>query len=405
MKKIRSVAKDESGAVIVIVALVLVAILSITSLATDLGLAYYQKSKLQMAVDSAALAAAYKLPDTNAATQTAKEYIRKNGFSDKEAKISFESNNTVCTVYMKYELTTFFANIFNVSKVNVSTAAKSKISEKEGNHSPVFDYCLFSGDEGYTLNMGGRFDIYGSVHSNGQFSVSPSYGYIQGSLEASHGGYFNQYTAQAGSIVYNAPVLSMPDFSSCIDQILPPDYPNVVYASQYKKYSNRLIFDGDVKVIGDLSVSNGMTVNGNLYVQGNLSISGGSPVLILNGGSLYCTGKITFGNTVSVNGGSILAMGDIQFTGATNQFLNTKSVAIYSQNGNISLTAQGADIHGIVYAPNGNVTLAGDNLRFFGSVIAHRITGIPSYLNMSEADLDLPFDFGSESAPYAYLIE
>lgn len=404
MKKLFYKAKEESGAVIVIVALALVGLLSFSSLAIDLGLAYYQKSNLQAAVDSAALAAVYKLPDTNAATIVAKEYIQKNGFDSTDVNVTFDIENSTCTVYSRQDMSTVFANIINVSSLDMSALATSKLYEVPGAHSPALDYCLFSGDESYTLNLGGVFDIYGNVHSNGQFSVSPSRGYVQGSLEASHGGYFNQWTASAGEIVYDAPVITMPDFTDCINQVLPSTY-TVVNSSNYSKISSRVIINDNIKAIGNLSISNGLTLNGNLYVEGDLTISGGSPVLNLYNGSIYCTGNIKFGNTVAVDGGCIFAAGNIQFSGSTNTFTNNESVALYSQNGSISLTAAGVEYHGIVYAPKGSVYLAGDNLRFYGNVIANRITGIPAYLNMSPIDYDLPFDVSSETTTYSSLIE
>ena len=78
--KTKKFRREESGAVMLIVACSLIVFLSITSFATDLGLVYYQKSKLQSALDAAALAAASDLPNKTAARSTAMEYIEKNGF-------------------------------------------------------------------------------------------------------------------------------------------------------------------------------------------------------------------------------------------------------------------------------------------------------------------------------------
>lgn len=402
MKKIRSLINDESGVVLIFVVVSMVVLLSFASFSVDLGLAYYQKSQLQSAVDSAALAAVYDLPDANKATATAKSYIEKNGFKAKDVRVDFDATDFICTVYCDAEMETFFANVFNVSVVDMSATAASKLYKSQGNYSAVYDYCIFSGDEEYTLNLGGQFDIHGSVHSNGQFMCSPGRGYIKGSLEGSHGGYFNQWTATAGKVVYDSPVIEMPDFTSCVEQTVPQSYDTILQGSSVKNVNK---IDGNVMILGNASFPNSIEVNGNLYVNGNLSISGGSPVLVFNGGSIYCTGKINFNNTVKVNSGCIYAKGDIQFTGGTNKFTNTESIALYSENGNINLTAAGQDIHGIVYAPKGTVTLAGNNLRFYGNLIANRVAGIPAQLYMGENTFDLPFDVGSEGSLYASLVK
>ena len=77
-KKICRFLKNEDGAVMVIAALSLVAFLSVASLVTDMGLKYHQKSKLQSAMDSAALAAAKYMPDEQTAKSVALEYVEKN---------------------------------------------------------------------------------------------------------------------------------------------------------------------------------------------------------------------------------------------------------------------------------------------------------------------------------------
>jgi len=405
MKKIRAFAREESGVILIIIVIAMTVLLAFTSFAVDLGLAYYQKSQLQAAVDSAALAAVHDLPDAVKATATAKAYIQKNGFKVNNVRVSFDATNFTCKVYCHADMKTLFANIFKVSKVDMSAIATSKLYKSQGHHSAVYDYCIFSGNESFTLPLGGQFDIFGSVHSNGMFNCSPGRGYIKGSLEASHGGTFNQWTATAGSVVYNSPVIEMPDFTSCVEQTVPKTYDTILLGSSFKKVWTKQILNGNVMINGNVSFPNQLEVNGNLYVNGNLTVNGGSPVLVFNGGAIYCTGDIKFNNTVQVNSGCIYAVGDIIFSGGTNRFTNTESIAIYSETGDIDLTAAGQEIHGIVYAPMGTVKLAGNNLKFYGNIIADKVAGIPAYLNMGENTFDLPFDIGSEGSTYAALIE
>ena len=70
------------GSVVVLVATMLVALVAISGLAIDVGLAYRMKARLQSACDAAALAAVTRLPDTTSAAAEARTYASLNGFTD-----------------------------------------------------------------------------------------------------------------------------------------------------------------------------------------------------------------------------------------------------------------------------------------------------------------------------------
>jgi Putative Flp pilus-assembly TadE/G-like len=70
----------EKGQVLVLIGLALVVLMIATGLATDATLIYKAKQDLQRTVDSAALAAAYKLPDTSASNTAANEFARLHGY-------------------------------------------------------------------------------------------------------------------------------------------------------------------------------------------------------------------------------------------------------------------------------------------------------------------------------------
>lgn len=80
MKRRRSVAaRDESGAVAIVVALMAVALLSVGALGVDLGNAMNRKQLTQNSADFAALAAAHNLPDTSDVTvQLAADSLNEN---------------------------------------------------------------------------------------------------------------------------------------------------------------------------------------------------------------------------------------------------------------------------------------------------------------------------------------
>lgn len=378
--------KEEDGATAVIMAFVMVIILSICALVIDLGMVYVKRASLQSAVDSAALAAAYQLPDTAVASATADEYIVKNGFSAEDVTITFENDNNVVRVKGTKRIETSFAKIFSVNyvDVDVSACAKKEIKPKE----EALKYLLFTGSQTSTMSLGGTFEIYGSVHSNGSLSVSPAYGYIEGSAEACKSYYVNPYTTTVGKKILNAPVIDMPDFTSEVDEVLPDYYETQLNSSdvngRLKQY-----FTGNTKINGDLKLSNQAVISGNLYVDGNLTIGGGAPACVLDG-NIYATGTITFTNTFSGHG-CVFAYGSISFQGGAAQFATDSPICIYSQTGNITLTTGNSEVHGMIYAPLGTVTVQGDTTTFYGSIICNQLNGIPSALKMYNMDVELPF--------------
>lgn len=75
---IRALINDQEGAVAVLAALALPALLGFGALAVDLGYARVVETQLQAAADAAALAASQKLPDTTAARTAALDLAAKN---------------------------------------------------------------------------------------------------------------------------------------------------------------------------------------------------------------------------------------------------------------------------------------------------------------------------------------
>ena len=74
--------RDESGAVLVIVAISMVALLGFTALVIDGGRLYTEKSKLQKAMDAAVLAGAQGIRTSEVqAKSIARDVSQKNGYS------------------------------------------------------------------------------------------------------------------------------------------------------------------------------------------------------------------------------------------------------------------------------------------------------------------------------------
>lgn len=160
--------REENGAAMIIAAFGLVAFLAITSLVTDLGLRYYQKSRLQNALDSAALASVTFLPDENRARADALDYISKNGFDTDNVTVEFPEEGVVRLTDV-YVCQTLFANVFSETTMNIDAHAAAKYINK--NLSIGFDYLMFYGEDS-TFHLTGDFrEVAGSVFGNGNIVV------------------------------------------------------------------------------------------------------------------------------------------------------------------------------------------------------------------------------------------
>ena len=169
--------KDEEGSVIILVAVLMVVFLGMAALVVDLGADYVYKAKMQTACDTASRAAASALPDTTKATELAKYYMKENGFTDtRNVQVEFKDSNSKVQVYLKEERKTTFARALGIKSNKISTVAvagKNGISKPKG-----FKYAIFYGSESGTLNLGGTYDIVGSVHSNGAIYTNPGSGKV-----------------------------------------------------------------------------------------------------------------------------------------------------------------------------------------------------------------------------------
>jgi cytoskeletal protein CcmA (bactofilin family) len=400
MKKVLSnLLNNEKGSVLLIFVFFMVAVTGLLALSIDFGYYYVEKSRMQNAVDAAALAGASKLPESGLAESTAKTNLTLNGFSDENLDISFEKNNMIIGVKKENAVPTFFAKALGKESFSITTSAKAE--KIPGSMGGPFDYLLFSGDDKAKITLGGKFTINGSVHSNGSLSASPSKGVITGSAEACDKLEINKWTTTVGTEVPNAEFIEMVDFSGVIEEMFPSSFTTVLTAKEVNKEWRKQTFNGNTKITGNTSISNQAIVNGFLYVEGDLTINGGTPVCVLNG-TIYTTGKLTFNNSINCYG-NVFAGENITFNGGSSNFYAINPVCIYSENGDISLNAGNSTVTGIVYAPNGNISIVGGDTIFYGSIIGDTISGIPA--NLVIGPPDEPFEFLPESSPSIKLIQ
>lgn len=94
MKKLMKLVKNEDGAVLVLTALLMVALMGVAALVVDVGNLYFTKTKLQNAADAAALAGAQDIGTANDPAITAIDYAGNNGMEATKNEAE-KSGNTV----------------------------------------------------------------------------------------------------------------------------------------------------------------------------------------------------------------------------------------------------------------------------------------------------------------------
>ena len=333
-RKKGSFRKDESGAVMIIAALGLVAFLGMASLVTDLGLRYYQKSRLQNALDSAALASVTYLPDENRARQVALEYVSKNGFDTAAVNVEFPEEGVV-RVTDTYVCQTLFANIFSEDKMNINGLAAAKYINK--NMSIDFDYLMFYGEDSTFLLNGDFREVAGSIFGNGNVQVGCNDAAIIYDVVSARTVSFSNHMSTLPTTCSNAAHQDMPDWNDMIMSVAPDakkeqftaPQPHIGKIQKYKynitgdAYLNNFInyADGSVccggnmstsytdailYVRGDLYVEKDFVpqcpvyVTGNVYVGGNFTQTWGKTLYV--GGEMYVGGNITLQGTTTVTG-------------------------------------------------------------------------------------------------------
>ncbi len=381
----RNFSAEETGAVIVIVALLLVVLLSITSFAVDLGVVYYQKSKLQTAMDAAALAAVHEMPDQGAARAKALEFVIKNGYNVDDVEVTFPTNDSVRVSKSTQQKTTF-ANLFHVDMVNIKQYATAKLVSKST--SCNFDYLMFAGSPDCTITLGAVFKLNGSMHANHKYNLQGATAggvcYVSGAVEGCNGGSIpngptDNNRCWVGQEVADADWIDMPDFSQVLLDIA-PQLPNeyLMHGFIVPAYSTNLsgggpIFDNGwtnyyvypipVTFKSNYNTWTGICVYGNAYFKyGCGSLGWNSDIA----GDIYCNGNFSKGSGSFFVGGDLCVDGNL--TISSTSAMNNHSPYTSYIGGDIyvdgSFTLGGG---GIMYV-GGNIYVNGD-VNFSGKCV------------------------------------
>jgi Flp pilus assembly protein TadG len=119
--------RDESGGVLVFVAIFMVVLLGFAALAIDGGHLYTEKSKLQKALDASVLAGVQGLRTSqDRAIEIAIDVSDKNGFKVSASELSFTSNSIKATKQENVPMT--FAKVIGINSTPISATATAKVA-------------------------------------------------------------------------------------------------------------------------------------------------------------------------------------------------------------------------------------------------------------------------------------
>ncbi len=165
----REKAKDETGAIAVIIVVAFTVLMGLVGMSIDLGALYTQKQKAQAACDLAALAGAEHLPNQTKAEDTAMKFAKENGF--KEGEIVVTSTAAQVKVNITRTNRTYFVAMMGINKLDAKGEAVAAINVESTPEQEDFDYAIFSANKDVNLNFTGSGSIVdGKIHSNAAIS-------------------------------------------------------------------------------------------------------------------------------------------------------------------------------------------------------------------------------------------
>jgi hypothetical protein len=123
----RRASRNDDGYILVVTTLMLVPLIAFTAFAVDLGAWYAQSSKMQRAVDSAALAGVVWLPDEAAATSAATKVLQGNGYTG-QISVSFPSGGQQMKVSITRDGAQYFSQLV-MGKPSLTRSATAEFNK------------------------------------------------------------------------------------------------------------------------------------------------------------------------------------------------------------------------------------------------------------------------------------
>ena len=329
--------KNQKGATLVLVTLFMLVLLGFVGLVIDVGNLYMERSRMQTAVDMAALAGAPNLPD-HGAIKVAQENIKDNGEDPTDPanlKAIIGSYTLAGTatptliVRLGKEVPTYMIGLFGFPKVTIAVQGVA-ISVEEANQ-----YTIFSNTD---MEFKNTLEVNGSVYSGGNIKfngVPPSGTIIRGDADA---------LGVISDILHVEPYEERGGQKHTSVSKTMPEYPPL--DCQYK-------FDGD----GTRTIE--------IKKQQWSQVDTGMDVKIRKGQTL----TIDMGSYQGNGAINIRGDGDVRITGVV------QSVGSIYGNGTGTITIEPSSFHltGRICVPNGKVKMACGSFFVMGCLVANEI--------------------------------
>jgi Flp pilus assembly protein TadG len=365
VKKLTHRARNERGAVLVLVAICMTIFLGMAALAIDVGSFYQQQRQMQAAADAAALAGAQDLPSSASnATTHAQTYGATNAGVPSSCNgtspgvcvtTPYNTNSSQIKVTVYKNIPTFFGHIFGFTSANVSASAVAAANNRTT--APAVFADDSSCDGALTIN-GTGINIPAGVQTNGDFYQNGNNGTYGPST---YGGTTSCYHANGsgntyGGVAYPAPpTLSTTASSWPIDYRTNPPTCTQNAASFTWNTNNAVIAPGVYCATGaiDFNGSN-MTGNNVTFVADSFQLNGSNNQFTPGFGNLlvWQTGSSTLQLNINTSASNWLLNGATIFaptalinvnadsTGPFSGFLEGYKVDLTGNNG-FTLTGTG----------------------------------------------------------------
>lgn len=346
--------ESQRGQTLVLVALLLVVLMGLTSLAADAGYYHYQQRVMQTAADSAALAGAAEITYGDPAA-AAKADAATNGFTDGVNGVTvtvntdysdqYTGSSSAVQVVISKPYPKFFAGVIGGgSTVQISTTAVARMSgnvdeclyQLDPSQQPNFNGMTFNGPKcGIILNGSGNFN---GANIDAQFI-----GYADGNTPNENGATFTEAT----------PAPSMPAKDPC------PSIPGCKYLANNPPSTspcNSANYNGGTVTLLPGCYDSAKFNGTNVTLQPD---AGNDPFVF--------SGHVNFNAATITGNGVTIVFTDCGNFNGTNWSItppttgNTAGVLMYdstSCNPNFNGTS-GTGMSGLVYFPNGHVNYNG----------------------------------------------
>ena len=355
------ISRFRRGQSLILIVLLLPILVGMAAASLTVGAVYLAQTRLQNAVDAAALAGGQALSAGD--PQAPGDQGRLIRLNDPKAQGTVRINpnpqqpGTVLAVASE-RVPPFFAALFGSKGFTVTARAVAATGP-----GPAFNYALFSGSQQTTLSITGGGDIVqGSIHANNSIDLSGGGYRVTGDVNAVGGVYDSQNPVPAsqggtcstsgssqcyGSVTPHAPNIPMPMWPN--PPMTPPN--TITLVGGRSDNGEYLDVEGGGDVDQELhytsssggpgvtrgSHGHGPVLTGNYVVHGNFILSGGN--WTINGSVEVIGGSfVSTGGGLLVNGNITVSGGSVQINGGN----NTVNGYVIAEGGNVVIKGSGS---------------------------------------------------------------